>query len=276
MAEGGSVKGVHKSIDLPDEDILPGTSRAGVSTKAAKLTTSHPDPAVNKFWNKSAKLEHGRVLGEIRDMKDKDRSGMGYADGGRVKGVQDPYNKWHITEPGSTGESGGVSIAGHSLRTGGEWGKEGAKEDHRRGIREIKEMGKRDRTNLAEGGYVYSGKQRSDNEQGVHPHDIGPHARTKTSSYAGNQVGWANRDNDPKQIENAKKEHGRVLGEMRSMKKPSLYADGGEVEDYDEEGEHELRHAMGGELMDALDRKDKKGIMDALEACVLSIKGRHE
>ena len=198
------------------------------------------------------------------------------ADGGRVKGVQDPYNKWHITEPGSTGESGGVSIAGHSLRTGGEWGKEGAKEDHRRGIREIKEMGKRDRTNLAEGGHVYSGKQRSDNEQGVHPHDIGPHARTKTSSYAGNQVGWANRDNDPKQIENAKKEHGRVLGEMRSMKKPSLYADGGEVEDYDEEGEHELRHAMGGELMDALDRKDKKGIMDALEACVLSIKGRHE
>ena len=194
---------------------------------------------------------------------------MGYADGGRVKGVQDPYNKWHITEHGSTGESGGVSIAGHSLRTGGEWGKEGAKEDHRRGIREIKDMGKRDRTNLAEGGSVSSETKRSDNERGVAAVQGSYHRTNKGVSRAGDEL----RRHNP---EEAKRQHKMTLAELRHGPRPKLMAEGGEVEDYDEEGEHELRHAMGGELMDALDRKDHKGIMDALEACVLSIKGRHE
>ena len=31
---------------------------------------------------------------------------------------------------------------------------------------------------------------------------------------------------------------------------------------------------MGGELMDSLEKKDRKGIMKAMEAIVLSIKGR--
>ena len=198
-AEGGRVysgkqrsdneKGVHHN------DIGPDARTKTSSYAGNQVGWANRDSDPKELEN--AKKEHGRVLGDMRSMKKPNL----YADGGRVKGVQDPYNKWHITEPGSTGESGGVSIAGHSLRTGGEWGKEGAKEDHRRGIREIKDMGKRDRTNLAEGG---------------------------------------------------------------------------EVGESDEEGEHELRHAMSGELMDALDRKDHKGIMDALEACVLSIKGRHE
>ncbi len=84
-------------------------------------------------------------------------------------------------------------------------------------------------SHMAEGGKAYSGKNRSDFEKGIHPHDRGPNARTETSSYAGNQVGWSNRDNDPKEMENAKKEHRRVLSEMQSMKKPNLYAEGGEA-----------------------------------------------
>lgn len=65
----------------------------------------------------------------------------------------------------------------------------------------------------------------------------------------------------------AKIRHGQVLHEMKSMKKPNLYAEGGEVSE-----DHDLHDAMGSEYMGALERKDRKGIMQAIEAIVLSMK----
>ena len=85
--------------------------------------------------------------------------------------------------------------------------------------------------------------------------------------------------------EKAKDTHRKTLSEMQHMKKPNLYAEGGEVgikESPHEESEHdeagmdeELHHAIGGEFMDALEKKDKKGIMSALTAAVMQCsKGR--
>ncbi len=52
-------------------------------------------------------------------------------------------------------------------------------------------------------------------------------------------------------------------------------AEGGEVdyENGDMDMEDELRDMMGGELMDALEKKDRKGILDCIEAIVCSMKG---
>jgi hypothetical protein len=114
-------------------------------------------------------------------------------------------------------------------------------------------------------------------------------------------------------LSSAKEKHHKVLSDMQHMKKPNLYANGGEVETMepyedkgvsfednrdkkpeengpwpgtlvmkenkaeggmveDEDMDGELHHAMGGELMGALERKDRKGIMQAIEAIVLSMK----
>ncbi len=94
---------------------------------------------------------------------------------------------------------------------------------------------------MAEGGDVRSGKNRRDYEQGVHKsgpgglgessagglakvgkklHDKGDRARVYGESHAGE-----NATNMSKDLHRAK------LDEMRSMKKPELYAEGGEVED---------------------------------------------
>lgn len=82
---------------------------------------------------------------------------------------------------------------------------------------------------------------------------------------------------DPGKVHAAKE--AAVMASMK-LKNRKPMAEGGQIEGEgeheDHEGHEELRHTMGGELMDALERKDKKGIMDALEAVVLSIKGRHE
>ena len=39
-------------------------------------------------------------------------------------------------------------------------------------------------------------------------------------------------------------------------------------------GPLDVLQSMGGEFMDAMDRKDRKGIMSALEAIVLSCRGK--
>jgi hypothetical protein len=71
----------------------------------------------------------------------------------------------------------------------------------------------------------------------------------------------------------SKDQHRRVLGEMKSMKKPDLYAEGGDVESDDSLGD-ELHYSLGDELHSALESKDKKQIMDCMEACVLSCMNR--
>lgn len=178
---------------------------------------------------------------------------------------------------------------------------------------------------MAEGGSVTSGTKRSDFEKGVHQ----PTSKFNPGqSLPGLMVRAGNHghfDTTKEEGEDsAKLKHRKMLGEMRSMKKPNLYAQGGEVkghgklgvefdskakpregypksaaeqeerlkaeharvsemqrrkpepEKYAEGGEvgqhgedEELHHAIGSELMDALERKDKKGIMDALNAAVM-------
>ena len=68
--------------------------------------------------------------------------------------------------------------------------------------------------------------------------------------------------------------HKENLHELQNMPrptipsdKPSPYAEGGEVE-MDED--HEIHDALGEEMMDAIHTKDKKRMMSAIEAMVLS------
>jgi hypothetical protein len=141
-------------------------------------------------------------------------------------------------------------------------------------------------------------------------------------------------------VENSKEEHRKTLGEMRGMKKPNLYADGGqvtaddisdeqaansgyppgperkayiadrqnraaagnpqahggmignsaanekepyklaeggEIEDGEDQEESEMHDIIGDELMDSLERKDKKGIMSALNAAIMEcMNGRYK
>jgi hypothetical protein len=203
----------------------------------------------------------------------------------------------------------GISPAGHDSRLGLD-----AKPEHRRVLGEMKLMKKPKL--YAEGGAVDSWTKREDNERGVH----GSPSRGGTS-VAGSAVRRANVVPEDKEdsLGAAKIRHQKVLGEMRGMKKPHLYAqggqvqddipepdpknatamqkgatsggtsgsdawsnlksglgfaEGGEVADGEPEMEDELKHAMGGEFMDALERKDRKGIMSSLEAIVLSCRGK--
>jgi hypothetical protein len=198
MAGGGRLRGVHE-----ESSVTPGKS---IPRLMHEESEKEKDPESKAGWRQSEKFSHKSRLAETKSMQLGDRSGMGYADGGRVKGVHDPISKWQMRDPKSESGKGGVSVAGEHLRMGTD-----------------------------EGG------------------------RT------------------------AKFEHRKNLSDLQSMKRPNLMAEGGEVEsdshemeDGEDEMHQELRETMGDELMSALDRKDKKGIMDALEACVLSIKGRHE
>jgi hypothetical protein len=166
----------------------------------------------------------------------------------------------------------GVSTAGADLRNAHD-----TKEDHMRVLEELRGMKK---PNLyAEGGNVNSsgnsGHSRQ-NEKGIHSSwaggisKAGAHARSSQLSGADEQK--------ERRKGFSKEEHHRVLGEMRSMPKPNLYAEGGEVhEDAEQDQEmmdEEIKNMMGDELMAAIDAKDRKGIMEAIEAIVLSCKGR--
>jgi hypothetical protein len=69
------------------------------------------------------------------------------------------------------------------------------------------------------------------------------------------------------------------LREYKRMPKPKLYADGGEVHNTPEHPDaeqdkelidEELHNHMGEELMAAFDAKDKKRMMESIEAIVMS------
>jgi hypothetical protein len=69
--------------------------------------------------------------------------------------------------------------------------------------------------------------------------------------------------------------HRENLEEVRSMKGPhGNYAEGGEVDEMPEgdSSEDAMLESCAAELMDAIHAKDKKGILDALRAIVLSMK----
>jgi hypothetical protein len=121
---------------------------------------------------------------------------------------------------------------------------------------------------MAEGGAVDSWTKREDNEKGVNKGSDG-------ISKAGLHVRSANHESVYSDKEDsigaAKIAHKKTLGEMSSMPKPKLMAEGGEVssDDAPSDDDGELHDMLGGELMGAFERKDKKAIMSAIEACVM-------
>lgn len=204
-----------------------------------------------------------------------------YGHGGRVKrhsppssdeaGVHEPIGKFRH------GASGGTSVAGEHLRMGNT---HGAKHMHKANLEDLKQMNTKKPELYAEGGSVDSWTKREDNERGVHG-DLGKSHPNMGSSTAGHHVRHAQEHPEDREdsFGAAKLHHKKNLKEMRGMKKPNLYAEGGEVEGpaapgEDESMDDDLKHAMGGEFMSALERKDRKGIMSALEAIILSSRGK--
>lgn len=126
--------------------------------------------------------------------------------------------------------------------------------------------------------------------KGVHPghkSSIGGGRGASGESRAGDQARWAGAvkqsgGDESSHRQAAVGEHKRVLGEMKSLPKPKLYAGGGEVEegeapalDLDADAEAEdssMLDACADELMDALERKDKGQILEAIKAIVLSVR----
>lgn len=129
--------------------------------------------------------------------------------------------------------------------------------------------------------------------KGVHEETHASKYGNKGESYAGHLVRESkeaeamNNNNENERavsepLEKAKHEHKHALKELKSMKKPNLYAEGGEVEEVEaledpmqpNDMDNELQDAMGSEFLDALERKDRKGILNSIEAIVLSMKDK--
>ncbi len=116
----------------------------------------------------------------------------------------------------------------------------------------------------AEGGEVNDRKQRVNNERGVHKSYM-PLANEHGESIAGNQ--WREGDSTSRHL--SKEKHRKRLEELKGMPNPKLYAEGGEVEHDEPDGDEDLGHMVAKELMDAIGRKDHKGISEAMEAMVM-------
>jgi hypothetical protein len=124
----------------------------------------------------------------------------------------------------------------------------------------------------AEGGNVHSGNQRENNEKGVNKSFSGESSGTSLGGLASRTGG-----DTGKRL--AKYEHRKTLGELKAMPKPKLYAEGGEVHNTPEHPDaeqdkelidDELHNMMGEEVMAAFDSKDKKRMMESIEAIVMS------
>jgi hypothetical protein len=106
------------------------------------------------------------------------------------------------------------------------------------------------------------------------------------SSYAGDAATEIN-DPDAKYSlhkrdmkDTALDEHHRVIGEMKAMPNPKLKGlakggvageDGEPMEDMDASMDHELMDACCGELLNAIESKNKKEILESLKAIILSM-----
>jgi len=122
----------------------------------------------------------------------------------------------------------------------------------------------------SEGGRITSDTRRSDNEKGVHQRNHqGP-----GSSYAGSLSRSAVKGNTSFSKEElndeSKKEHHKVLGEMRSMKKPhGNYDEGGEVYasmDSDEDPYKEPMTEMSNEDMEDLNTPKHSELFDRISS----------
>jgi hypothetical protein len=194
------------------------------------------------------------------------KSGLGYAEGGAVdswtkredneKGVHQPFGK------GTGSKAGHFVKSSHDYTPEQDKGEsmEVAKREHHKKLEELKTM-KKPHGKFALGGPV------------EHEEDVG-HAE-------------ASMEEDEEEGSETKHEmerlwgldHGpiRMKGDNPNTKEP--FAEGGEVHEDEAQDKEliddEMRGMLGDELMAAFDAKDKKRIMESLEAIVLSCR-RHD
>lgn len=230
MAKGGSVASVE------DYNHVKGVHKQfGMSDSAGHRGESYVGQEVRGDQGipgdlDLAKGKHKRVLAEMKSMKKPNL----YAKGGEVKGVHKP-------------SMGGVSEAGEELREHSRdeeekmASMESVKGQHAHVLREMKSLPK---PKLYSDGGEVSGKR------------------------LGNQIGYPGTEKDPQAQSKVKEQPYGYPEGYKGI--DAEFAKGGEVESGDNEMDEELHHAIGGELMDALERKDKKGIMSALHAAVMS------
>lgn len=130
----------------------------------------------------------------------------------------------------------------------------------------------------AEGGSVRSGKQRHNNEKGVHSESFSYDKPGKSDTGVYIRSHGTGSEKSKGLI---KTEHKDIMGQLDSMPNPKLkgLAEGGEVDDMGEMDEHdmdsmdnEIMDMVADELMEAIDKKDKKGIVEAIKALVMSCK----
>ncbi len=281
-SEGGAV---HEKLDYTEmkPGDRKGISRAGVHVREAARQRGFGDSdSMDRAKRQEgyAKKEHEHVLHDVRQEKSKDRTNL--AKGGRVG---DPevkgYDYDHDTDSYLPNKNrsrdmanikgthvghdfavaSGISTAGANIRSSKKFEnagravehkitKENAHKEHHRVLGEMQEMSKHDRTNLAEGGDV----------KGVHEQiTSGNFSDEGGVSHAGQLTRGAHRDKHKpmsKDYNSMKKSaarqlHEDKLHELKSMKKPDLYAEGGSV-DHDNDdlvmSIMKKRYAEGGEV----------------------------
>lgn len=143
------------------------------------------------------------------------------------------------------------------------------KEDHRRVLHELKEMPKPKLQGLAEGGMV---KDKMGNSVRHHViKKVHDHMRKKNIS--------SDEASPNTFAENAREAGHHDLESHEVIHGSDTYAKGGQVEnmhDMPEMKDHEMDDALNDmiaeELMQAFEKKDKKGILEAIQALVLSCK----
>lgn len=167
-----------------------------------------------------------------RKAQHKSHGGPMCAHGGPIKCVAGCYAKGEEVGVNKTTGVRGRSEAGSKLTPafsvfGKEHDVENAKKEHKKTLSELKSMPKPNL--MAEGGSVGSYTKREDNEKGVHQ-VLTSKGESKVGHFA--QSAHESEDPDDKKddLESAKREHRKVLFSMRGMKKPKLYAGGGDAD----------------------------------------------
>ncbi len=156
------------------------------------------------------------------------------SDPSKEKGVHQ-YAKNALTgesHPRSESEAGKWANSAHVMKDAyraHDLGK--AKDEHEKVLEEMREMRGKDRKYLSEGGEI-TDREIDDAEEG--DYQKGVHRESRYTFGGKSEVGDAIRGKNaghPSQMyKDPKEEHLKILGEMKSMKKPHLYAEGGDVQ----------------------------------------------
>lgn len=115
---------------------------------------------------------------------------------------------------------------------------------------------------------------------GLKDHGVGVNNQSGSSPIGVSTMGAAVRRGDregAKMVAFDKVKEGRNVAGGRSHKPLQGLADGGEVEikmDDDHDMDNELHESLAHELMEAFEKKDKKGVLESIKALVMSCGGK--